>query len=94
MHVHTSRMKAYRLSLERNSCNSGFSKLALCVLEVDDKSSFLMSGHAGPLKALIYLRIRPTSSSKVLEFNATDSARNTLLYVWYVCSIHFYMYFP
>ena len=44
------------------------------VLEIDDKSSFSMSGHVGPLEALVQLRIRPTSSSRVLRFTATDSA--------------------
>ena len=39
-------------SLERNDCDSGFVNSALCVLEVDDKSLFLMSGNADPLEAL------------------------------------------
>ncbi len=73
-------MKTYHLSLERNGHDSGFVKLALCILEVDDKSSFSMSGHAGPLEALVYqiLRIRPTSSLRVLGFTATDSTLSVL----------------
>ena len=56
-------MKTYRPPLESNGCDSGFVKSALCVLEIDDKSSFSMSGHVGPLEALVQLRIRPMSSS-------------------------------
>ena len=48
--VQTSRMKTYCPSLERNGGDSGFIKSALCVLEVDDKSLFSMSGNAGSLK--------------------------------------------
>ena len=43
-------MKTYRPSLERNGRDSGFVKSALCILEVDDKSVFSMSGNAGSLK--------------------------------------------
>ena len=36
-------MKTYRRPLESNGCDPGFVKSALYVLEIDDKSSFLMS---------------------------------------------------
>ena len=42
-----------KISLESKGRNFGFVKSALCVLEVDDKSLFSMSGHAGPLEALV-----------------------------------------
>ena len=38
-------MKTYRRPLESNGCDSGFVKSALYILEIDDKSSFSMSGH-------------------------------------------------
>ena len=38
-------MKTYHRPLESNGCDSGFVKSALYVLEIDDKSSFSMSGH-------------------------------------------------
>ena len=73
-------MKTYRPPLQSNGCNSGFVKSALYVLEIDDKSSFSMSRHVGPLKALVQLRIRPTSSLRVLGFTATDSALTVLFH--------------
>ena len=45
-------MMTYRPSSESNGCDSEFVELALCFLEVDGKSLFSMSGHAGPLEAL------------------------------------------
>ena len=38
-------MKTYHRPLESNGCDSGFVKSALYTLEIDDKSSFSMSGH-------------------------------------------------
>ena len=64
-------MKIYRPPISRS---------ALYILEIDDKSSFSMSGHVGPLEALVQLRIRPTSSSRVLGFTATDSALTVLFH--------------
>ena len=46
-------MKTYRPPLESNGRNSGFVKSALYVLEIDDKSSFSMSGRVGPLETLV-----------------------------------------
>ena len=71
-------MKTYHPPLESSGRDSGYVKSALYVLEVDDKASFSMSGHVGPLEALVQLRIRPTSSSRVLGFAATDSALTVL----------------
>ena len=73
-------MKTYRPPLESNGLDAGFVKLALCILDIDDKSSFSMPGHVGPLEALVQLRIRPTSSSRVLGFTATDSAFTVLFH--------------
>ena len=75
--MQTSRIKTYRLPLESNGHVSGFVKSALYVL---NKSSFSMSGHVGPLKALVQLRIRPTRSSRVLGFTATDSILTVLFH--------------
>ena len=73
-------MKTYCSPLESNGHNSEFVKSALCVLEIDDtcKSSLSMSGHVGPLEALVLLRIRPANSSGVLGFTTTDSALTAL----------------
>ena len=73
-------MKTYHPPLESNGRDSGFVKSPLYVLETDDKSSFSMSGHIGPLEALVHLRIRPTSSSRVLGFTATDSTLTVLFH--------------
>ena len=50
----TSRMKTYRPPLGSNGRDSGFIKSALYILETDGKSSISMSGHVGPLEALVY----------------------------------------
>ena len=46
-------MKIYRPPLESNARDSGFVKSALYVPEIDNKSSLSMSGHVGPLEALV-----------------------------------------
>ena len=46
-------MMTYCPPLESNVRDSGFVKSVLYVLEIDDKSSFAMSGHVGPLEALV-----------------------------------------
>ena len=65
-------------------------KSALCVLEVDDKSSFLMSGHAGPWEGLLNCEsdLRVARESWDLPQQVQHSIR-----LAYVCSIHFRRYF-
>ena len=65
-------MKTYCPPLESNGCDSGFGKSALCVLEIDDKSM----SRCFSLTA----NLRPTSSSRALGFNATDSALTVLFH--------------
>ena len=46
-YMYRHRNKSYHPLLERNGSDSGFVKSALCILKIDNKSLFLMSGHTG-----------------------------------------------